>query len=338
MTKKIGFLTFGHSGGSSKSPVPTGADAVRQMLDLAVAAEESGFDGAWMRVHHFGNSLSTPFPLLAAMAAKTTTLEVGTGVIDMRYENPLYMAEMAGATDAISNGRLQLGISRGSPESARDGQHQFGYDLEPDQDWATETRARTARFRAAISGTGMAHPMPDRHHDQDSLLPINPLSPGLENRIWWGAATIGSGVWTGSVGMNLLSSTLLLEDDGRPFHVLQADQLRQYKDAYAASGHSTGGMTAVTRSAFPITTNTDEIYFGRREHGDSVGVLDGSVARSGPTYAGSPEDVAQQFINDEAISEADYVLFALPNQLGVDYNTHVMTEIANIARELGWKR
>lgn len=85
--KKIGFLTFGHSGGSSNSPVPTGADAVRQMVDLAVAAEESGFDGAWMRVHHFGNSLSAPFPLLAAMAAKTTTLEVGTGVIDMRYKN-----------------------------------------------------------------------------------------------------------------------------------------------------------------------------------------------------------------------------------------------------------
>ncbi|MFL4478465.1 LLM class flavin-dependent oxidoreductase [Paeniglutamicibacter sp. ORCA_105] len=335
--KKIGFLTFGHSGGSTNSPVPTGADAVRQMLDLAVAAEESGFDGAWMRVHHFGSSLSTPFPLLAAIAAKTTTLEVGTGVIDMRYENPLYMAEMAGATDAISNGRLQLGISRGSPESARDGQHQFGYDLEPGDSWANETRRRAARFRAAIAGEGMAHPMPERHHDQEQLLPINPVSPGLENRIWWGAATIGSGLWTAEVGMNLLSSTLLLEDDGRPFHVLQADQLRQYRDAYAASGHTTGGMTAVTRSAFPITTDTDEIYFGRRERGDSVGVLDGSVARSGPTYAGAPEEVAQQFLDDDAITEADYVLFALPNQLGVDYNAHVMTEIAKIARELGWK-
>ncbi|WP_411732314.1 LLM class flavin-dependent oxidoreductase [Paeniglutamicibacter sp.] len=336
--KKIGFLTFGHSGGSSNSPVPTGADAVRQMMDLAVAAEESGFDGAWMRVHHFGNSLSSPFPLLAAMAAKTTTLEVGTGVIDMRYENPLYMAEMAGATDAISNGRLQLGISRGSPESARDGQHQFGYDLEAGDTWANETRRRAARFREAITGAGMAHPMPGGHHDQDELLPINPLSPGLENRIWWGAGTIGAGLWTASVGMNLLSSTLLLEDDGRPFHVLQADQLRQYKAAYAAGGHSTGGMTAVTRSAFPVTTDTDEIYFGRRERGDSVGVLDGSRARSGPTYSGTPEEVAQQFMADEAITEADYVLFALPNQLGVDYNTHVMTEIANIARELGWKK
>lgn len=335
--KKIGFLTFGHSGGSSNSPVPTGADAVRQMLDLAVAAEESGFDGAWMRVHHFGNSLSTPFPLLAAMAAKTTTLEVGTGVIDMRYENPLYMAEMAGATDATSNGRLQLGISRGSPESARDGQHQFGYDLGPGDGWANETRRRAARFREAITGTGMAHPMPGGHLHQDELLPINPVSPGLENRIWWGAGTIDAGLWTASVGMNLLSSTLLLEDDGRPFHVLQADQLRQYKDAYAASGHTTGGMTAVTRSAFPITTDTDEIYFGRRERGDSVGVLDGSAARSGPTYSGSPEEVAKQFMDDEALVEADYVLFALPNQLGVDYNTHVMTEIADIARELGWK-
>ncbi|KAA0977650.1 hypothetical protein FQ154_08085 [Paeniglutamicibacter gangotriensis] len=97
-------------------------------------------------------------------------------------------------------------------------------------------------------------------------------------------------------------------------------------------------MTAVTRSAFPITTDKDEIYFGRRENGDSVGVLDGSPARSGPTYADSPEEVAAQFMADEAITEADYVLFALPNQLGVDYNAHVMTEIANIARETGWKK
>ena len=337
--KKIGFLTFGHSGGSSNSPVPTGADAVRQMVDLAVAAEESGFDGAWMRVHHFGNSLSTPFPLLAAMAAKTTTLEVGTGVVDLRYENPLYMAEQAGAVDAISSGRLQLGVSRGSPEPARDGQHQFGYHLEPGNTWSNETRERIALFRRAITGAGIAHPVPDgHHHQQHELLPINPISPGLENRIWWGAATIASGLWTAEVGMNLLSSTLLLEDDGRPFHVLQADQLRQYKAAYASSGHTTGGMTAVTRSAFPITTQMDEIYFGHRERSDSVGILDGSVARSGPLYSGSPEEVAEQFKADEAIREADYVLFALPNQLGVDYNAHVMTEIAKIARELGWKK
>ena len=200
----------------------------------------------------------------------------------MRYENPLYMAEQAGAVDPISSGRLQLGVSRGSPEPARDGQHQFGYDLEPGNSWANETRERTALFRKAISGAGIAHPGDGGHYHQDGLLPINPISPGLENRIWWGAATIGSGLWTASVGMDLLSSTLLLEDDGRPFHVLQADQLRQYKAAYAASGHTTGGMTAVTRSAFPITTDKDELYFGRRERGDSVGFLDGSVAAPDP--------------------------------------------------------
>lgn len=94
----------------------------------------------------------------------------------------------------------------------------------------------------------------------------------------------------------------------------------------------------MTRSAFPITTDTDEIYFGRRERGDSVGVLEGSVARSGPTYAGSPEEVAQQFLDDDAITEADYVLFALPNQLGVDYNAHVIEAIlTHIAPALGWR-
>ena len=98
-----------------------------QSIDLAVAAEELGADGAYFRVHHFARQLSSPFPLLAAIGAKTKKIEIGTGVIDMRYENPLYMAEDAGAADLISGGRLQLGISRGSPEQVIDGWRYFGY-------------------------------------------------------------------------------------------------------------------------------------------------------------------------------------------------------------------
>ena len=332
MTKKIGFLSFGHWGGSTTSPVPDGPAAVRQMVDLAQAAERAGFDGAWVRVHHFAHSLSAPFPLLSAMAARTTTLEVGTGVVDLRYENPLYMAEEAGIVDAVSNGRLQLGISRGAPSAVVDGPQQFGFELPEGQDWSQNTRERAERFRTAIAGQGIAHPS-----QGDELVPIAPVSPGLSSRIWWGAATIGSGVWTGQEGMNLLSSTLLLEDDGRPFHLTQADQLKQYRQSYADSGHSTGGMTAVTRSAFPVITGLDELYFGRREAGDSVGVLDGRRARSGPTYSGSLDELAEQFDRDAAMNEADYLLFALPNQLGVEYNEEVMTNLSQVVRQLGWK-
>src|SRR5690349_783126 len=124
--KKIGFLSFGHWTPSEQSMVRSASDALLQSIELAVAAEEVGADGAYFRVHHFARQLASPFPLLAAVGARTTNIEIGTAVIDMRYENPLYMAEDAGAADLISGGRLQLGISRGSPEQVIDGYRYFG--------------------------------------------------------------------------------------------------------------------------------------------------------------------------------------------------------------------
>src|SRR4029450_2507581 len=125
--KRIGFLSFGHWSASPYSQVRSGSDALIQSIELAVAAEELGADGAYFRVHHFAQQLASPFPLLAAVAAKTRRIEIGTAVIDMRYENPFYMVEDAGAADLISDGRLQLGISRGSPEQVIDGWRHFGY-------------------------------------------------------------------------------------------------------------------------------------------------------------------------------------------------------------------
>lgn len=332
MPKKIGFLSFGHWGASPTSPVPDGPAAIRQMIALAEAAERAGFDGAWVRVHHFANSLSAPFPLLAAMAARTSTLEVGTGVIDLRYENPLYMAEEAAVTDALATGRVQLGISRGAPSQVLDGPEQFGYRISEQNNWSDLARERAAQFRSAIAGQGIATAA-----DGSGTVPISPVSPGLSNRIWWGAGSTDSGIWAGTVGMNLLSSTLLLEDDGRSFHMAQADQIKRYREAYAASGHTTGGQSAVTRSAFPVLSDLDELYFGRREAGDSVGVLDGRQARSGPTHAGSLDELAEKFSRDAAMVEADYILFALPNQLGVEYNEQIMENLVRVVKNLGWK-
>src|SRR3954463_15821005 len=153
--KRIGFLSFGHwqPGGGMTN---TAADALRQTIELAEAAEEIGIDGAYVRVHHFARQLASPFPLLAAIAARTTRIEMGTAVIDMRYENPLYMAEEAAATDLIADGRLQLGISRGSPEPALRGAESFGYVPGEEETDADLARRSTERFRAAIAGAGVA--------------------------------------------------------------------------------------------------------------------------------------------------------------------------------------
>src|SRR5438034_4856069 len=148
--KRIGFLSFGawHPGGGMTH---TGADALQQTVEVAVGAEQIGIDGAFSRVHPVARPLSSPFPLLAAIGVKTSRIEIGTGVIDMRYENPLYMAETAAAADLLAGGRLQLGVSRGSPEPAWHGAEAFGYSVDPD-----EARDKTALFRAAVAGAGVA--------------------------------------------------------------------------------------------------------------------------------------------------------------------------------------
>src|SRR3954467_2585347 len=150
--KKIGFLSFGHWQPIPGSQVRTARDALVQTVELAAAAEQLGVDGAFVRVHHFARQLASPFPLLTAIGMRTSRIEIGTGVIDMRYENPLYMAEEAAAADLLSGGRLQLGVSRGSPETALRGSEAFGYVPPEGSSDAELAREKTALFRAAISG------------------------------------------------------------------------------------------------------------------------------------------------------------------------------------------
>src|SRR4030095_5162897 len=124
--KKIGFLSFGHWTPAPYSDVRTASNALLQSIELAVAGEELGLDGAYFRVHPFAPHRGSPFPLLAAVGARTKKIEIGTAVIDMRYENPMYMVEDAGAADIIAGGRLQRGSGPGSPEEGMDGWGSFG--------------------------------------------------------------------------------------------------------------------------------------------------------------------------------------------------------------------
>src|SRR5437899_9517691 len=178
--KKIGFLSFGHWTPSPQSQARSAADVLLQSIDLAMEAERLGMDGAYFRVHHFAQPLGSPFPLLSAIGAKTRRIEIGTAVIDMRYENPLYMVEDAGAADLIAGGRLQLGISRGSPEQVIDGWRYFGYMPEEGESDADLARRHTEVFLQALSGVGFAQPSPSpMFPNPPGLLRPEPHSPGL---------------------------------------------------------------------------------------------------------------------------------------------------------------
>jgi alkanesulfonate monooxygenase SsuD/methylene tetrahydromethanopterin reductase-like flavin-dependent oxidoreductase (luciferase family) len=330
-SKTIGFLSFGawHPAGGLTH---TGSDALRQTVELAVAAEEIGIDGAFVRVHHFARQLSSPFPLLAAIGVRTSRIEIGTAVIDMRYENPLYMAEDAASADLLAGGRLQLGVSRGSPEPAWHGAEAFGHSMDAD-----DARRKTALFRAAIAGTGVV-PADIGGRPGEAMLAVQPQAPGLADRIWWGSGTRGSAVWAGEQGMHLMSSTLLLEDTQVPFDELQAEQIARFREAWAQAGHAGEPRVSVSRSVMPITSDLDRRLFGDDANADQVGWLDGAISRFGRSYTGEPDRIAAELASDAAVAAADTILLTVPSQLGVDYNAAMLETIArDVAPAIGWK-
>ena len=339
--KHIGFLSFGHWTPSPQSQVRTASDALLQSIELAVAAEALGADGAYFRVHHFARQLGSPFPLLAACGARTKRIEIGTAVIDMRYENPLYMVEDAGAADLIAGGRLQLGISRGSPEQVIDGFRYFGYVPPEGMTDADMARRHTEVFLDVLRGEGFAKPNPTPMFPNPSgLLRVEPHSPGLRERIWWGAGTNATAQWAAKLGMNLQSSTLKIDESGKPFHVQQAEQLRLYRAAWKEAGHTRTPRVSVSRSIFALVDERDRMYFGgAREERDQIGFLDeNSRAIFGRSYAAEPDVLIDELKKDEAIAEADTLLLTVPNQLGVDYNAHVIEAILkHVAPGLGWR-
>lgn len=337
--KKIGFLSFGHWSPDRGSQVRSASDVLLQSIDLAVGAEDLGLDGAYFRVHHFARQLASPFPLLAAVGARTDRIEIGTGVIDMRYENPHYMIEDAGSADLISGGRLQLGISRGSPEQVIEGWRHFGHEPaegETDQDMA---RRHTELFLERLEGKGFARPNPrPMFPNPPGLLRLEPHSEGLRERIWWGSASNETAIWAARMGMNLQSSTLKVDETGEAFHLQQARQIRAYRAAWAEAGHDRTPRVSVSRSIFPLMNDTDRMYFGRGKDSDQIGQIDNFRAVFGRGYADEPDRLIEDLREDEAIAEADTLLLTVPNMLGVDYNLHVIDSILrHVAPALGWR-
>jgi alkanesulfonate monooxygenase SsuD/methylene tetrahydromethanopterin reductase-like flavin-dependent oxidoreductase (luciferase family) len=339
--KKIGFLSFGHWTPSPQSGTQSGADALLQSIDLAMEAERLGIDGAYYRVHHFARQLASPFPLLAAVGAKTRSIEIGTAVIDMRYENPHYMAEDAGAADLIAGGRLQLGISRGSREQVIDGWRYFGHRPAEGEDDAAMGRRHAEEFLKLLGGKGFAQPNPyPMFPNPPGLLRLEPYSEGLRDRIWWGTATNATAVWAAKLGMNMQSSTLKFDETGEPFHIQQAAQIRAFRAAWKEAGHVRTPRISVSRSIFALIDDRDRFYFGRGgQKEDQIGFLDQTTrAIFGRGYAAEPDVLIEQLKKDEAIAAADTLLLTVPNQLGVAYNAHVLEAIlTTVAPALGWR-
>lgn len=332
--KRFGFLSFGHYGGPGSGYELR--DMLHQAVDLSVAADEIGVNGAYFRVHHFQKQAAAPIPLLSAIAAKTRQIEVGTGVIDLRYENPLHLAEEAAALDVLSDGRLALGVSRGSPEPALRGWEAFGYTGSDDLRGADIARDKFASFMSAIDGEPQVDADPEQFGPGGQRLRIEPHSPGLRRRIWWGAGSRATAEWAAQQGVNLMSSTLITEATGDSFAALQHEQIQLYREAW---NHDWEPRVSVSRSVFPIVNDIDRQLFLRESGGrDQVGVIDGYRSTFGRSYVGEPDRLVEQLLDDEAVMDADTLMLTIPNQLGADYNAHLLQSFAeHVAPALGWK-
>ncbi|UVI37747.1 LLM class flavin-dependent oxidoreductase [Brevibacterium spongiae] len=333
--KSFGFLSFGHY--ETEGALDAG-QMLHDAVEIANGADELGVNGAYFRVHHFAAQSASPMPLLSAIAARTERIEVGTGVIDMRYENPLYLAEEAAALDLLSDHRLALGISRGSPEPALRGWESFGYEDLSEPKAATMAREKFDRFLRAVRGERLA-PADPAQFGPGARLRVEPHSPGLERRIWWGAGSGATAEWAAQQGVNLMSSTLLTEATGASFGDLQAEQIERYRAAWREAGHDWTPRVSVSRSIFPITTDLDDLYFGRRGRGqgDQIGIIDDTRSTFGKTYAGEPDRLVEELRADAAIAAADTLMLTIPSQLGVDYNLHILESFAeHVAPSLGW--
>ena len=340
--KKLGFLSFGHWSAAGGSQTRTAADTLLQSIELAVEAERIGIDGAYFRVHHFARQLGSPFPLLAAIGARTRRIEIGTAVIDMRYENPLHLAEEIASRDLLTDRRIAIGISRGSPEQARRGWEAFGYAAGSDERGTDLAHAHTAQLLDAVRGVPQADldTSNGMAPGASARLRIEPHSPGVDRRLWWGAGSRETAEWTARQGLNLMSSTLLTEATGEGLAALQAEQIRRYREAWRRAGHDWTPRVSVSRSIFPVVSETDRKLFALRgkDSRDYVGVIDGLRSTFGRTYAAEPDVLIEQLARDEALHAADTLMLTIPSQLGVDYNLHILQSFAeHVAPALGWQ-
>ena len=260
----------------------------------------------------------------------------------MRYENPLYMVEDAGAADLIAGGRLQLGISRGSPEQVIDGWRYFGYAPARRRDrrrHGAPPRRGLPRGARRARGSRKPNPRP-MFPNPPGLLRLEPHSEGLRERIWWGSSSNATSKWAAKLGMNLQSSTLKDDESGEPLHVQQRKQIDAYREAWKEAGHQREPRVSVSRSIFALVDDRDRAYFGRDARDqDQIGYIDANTrAIFGRSYAAEPDVLVKQLAADEAIAAADTLLLTVPNQLGVDYNAHAIESILKyVAPELGWR-
>jgi alkanesulfonate monooxygenase SsuD/methylene tetrahydromethanopterin reductase-like flavin-dependent oxidoreductase (luciferase family) len=316
------------------------ADGIR----LFEHAERLGFDVGWIRVRHFEQFPSSPLTLLSAVSQRTSRIRLGTGVIPLRYEDPIRLAEDAATVDLLSGGRLELGVSSGIGQFAPILDPVFG---ESERGFSAEAQHRLERLRSAVAGVPVAHSGAGfMSIPPDVDLAVTPSSPGLSDRIWYGPGTLASAIRTGEQGLDIHVSTLNAEETGESFSAGQATQIRAYKKAFGDSdaGSRRAPRVAAGRIVLPFLSAADEEPYADyiRGHYDRM-QPDGRPhnpamkMRFDGIHSGEPARIVDGLLADEAIAEITELTITLPAPGGIDAHLRTLDLVAeHVAPALGW--
>lgn len=335
--RELGFLSFVPNHGG-----PAGAAAaLEDGLRLFETAERLGYGTGWVRGRHFEPFLTSPMTFFAAAAQRTSTIGFGTAVLGMRYEDPVRLAEDASTVDLLSGGRVQLGISTGIAG--------YGPILDPvfgatERSFRDEAEARAARLLEVLDG----EPLGSSGKGYESIpadtdLTLQPLSPALRSRVWWGGGSMGTAVRTAEKGLLLHCSTLNTEDTGEPFAVAQAAQIAAYRERFAELHPDRTPKVAVGRIVVPLLDDQDRAVHEEFLTGYASGMDDEGRPLSGnPPFrfskvlSGEPAAIVEALRADPAVAATDELVITLPANGDAASHERILTVIAEqIAPYLG---
>jgi len=314
-TTDLGFLTFVPNCGGRD----TAAEALHNGVELFRAAESFGYDSGWVRMRHFEQILSSPLTFLAAVSQVTSTIKLGTGIIPIRYKEPIQLAEAAATVDLLSNNRLELGLGSGIASMRKILDPVLGGS---ERSFTDESQRRVTRLREMLAGAPAANSGEGTLNiPADTDLYVTPVSPTLIDRLWYGPGASTGAFRTGEQGLDLLLSTLNGEDTGDSFETTQLHQISEFRRGFAGSLRAArhAPRIAVGRFILPLVSADDEAEYRpfiddyeARIDAQGLPLNGGKNIRFGRLYYGSPERIIDELSHDPVLKEATTLLATLP--------------------------
>ncbi|MCM3897132.1 LLM class flavin-dependent oxidoreductase [Gordonia sputi] len=328
--QKMGFLTIGRF--DESDPRAGHLETLRTIE----AAEELGFDSVWLRDRHLQHGISSPVAMLAAASMRTTRIELGTAVIPLGLENPFRLAEDLATVDLLSGGRINPGVSVGTPMRYDD----FKTALYPDTyDREDFSKNRVLRLLSHLRGEPVSE-FEGTVGIETFSRSVQPQSPGLAGRVWYGGG-LESAKWAAQHGLNYLTSSVVSIEGttSRDFATIQAEHIDAYRANHPdpSSARVSQGLVVIpTDSATPDQVRKYEAYARSRfERTRSPQGPRGMMFS--PDYVGSSAELAEKLFSHKGFQRATEVAFALPFTFDAADYEQIITDMAqHLGPALGW--